>query len=399
MTSKRAKIALLESTKVLVLFVGFYLLQSQILRVHYDIYGSTNGLRQAHARTTGELGRTREFVQQLREDTAAELAEGRRALREAVEHLEREKERILEQLDVRTQQIKSLVQVLRSEANDAVKENRSRTEANRAYIEEVLKSLAKDPELMKRNMILPTIQLRGNGTVGSGVLVYSEPQTGLHDTKVWTTFALTAYHVVSEVLGGRLDRDLEEVHVLRPDDTMATEVFSAKVVLFDRERDVALLRLNSTDRFSLLAQLMPLGDFKELDVFAPAYAVGCPLGNRPLPTLGEISSKTKRVGEQNFWMLNAPTFFGNSGGGIYESPSCRLIGVSSMIYTYGKRNPTVVPHMGLFVPIESIYRWLDTTGHSFIYRRDPIPRHLRWRLAYMPKARPVPSAARTGCRD
>ena len=53
-----------------------------------------------------------------------------------------------------------------------------------------------------------------------------------------------------------------------------------------------------------------------------------------------------------------------------------------MIYTYGKRNPTVVPHMGLFVPVDVIYRWLDDAGLGFIERGDEIPADLRKRLLY-----------------
>jgi hypothetical protein len=87
--------------------------------------------------------------------------------------------------------------------------------------------------------------------------------------------------------------------------------------------------------------------------------------------VGEVSTKSKVVGDQVFWMLNAPTFFGNSGGGIYLGSTCQLIGISSMIYTYGKASPAVVPHMGLFVPLETLYDWLDTKGYSFIWRREP----------------------------
>ena len=35
---------------------------------------------------------------------------------------------------------------------------------------------------------------------------------------------------------------------------------------------------------------MPESELSRLDVFAPAYAVGCPLGNQPLPTLGEAKA-------------------------------------------------------------------------------------------------------------
>jgi hypothetical protein len=82
-------------------------------------------------------------------------------------------------------------------------------------------------------------------------------------------------------------------------------------------------------------------------------------------------------------MLSAPTFFGNSGGGVYLAENCLLIGVSSMIYTYGRTHPAVVPHMGLFVPLQEIYTWFDAEGYSFVHKRSPIPREMLWRLAYL----------------
>ena len=92
-------------------------------------------------------------------------------------------------------------------------------------------------------------------------------------------------------------------------------------------------------------------------------------------------------------MLSAPTFFGNSGGGVYLADTYRLVGISSMIYTYGKMNPTVVPHMGLFVPIETIYRWLDGEGYSFVHERKPVPRVMLWKLVHSEKAAPSPRTA------
>jgi S1-C subfamily serine protease len=249
-------------------------------------------------------------------------------------------------------------------------------------------------------MIYPTVQLRGNGTVGSGVIIYSEvqPEASPEGRELYSTFLLTAYHVVLEVLGERMDSGtLNEVHVLLEGQSDTSQVFGAKLVLFDRPRDLALLRINSARKFRHVAELVGMDDFRSIDVFARAYAVGCPLGNRPLPTIGEISSKQKAVGDQVFWMLSAPTFYGNSGGGIYLADGYKLIGVSSMIYTYGKTHPAVVPHMGLFVPMDTIRRWLDAEGFSFLYEGRPIPRELLWKLAYvdlpdLPSSRPRAAA-------
>jgi len=74
-------------------------------------------------------------------------------------------------------------------------------------------------------------------------------------------------------------------------------------------------------------------------------------------------------------MVNAPTFFGNSGGGIFLSDTCKLMGVSSMIYTYTyeTNQSLVVPHMGLFVPLSMVYDWLDGRGYKYVTQGIPAP--------------------------
>ena len=200
---------------------------------------------------------------------------------------------------------------------------------------------------------------------------------------------LTAHHVIEEVSGGGAEpRVIDEVHLVTASDTKP-EVFRAEVVLSDRARDLALLRLNTSRQFEHLVQLMVRDQLDDVDIFTPAYAVGCPLGNRPIPTLGEVSSRSKTVDDQTFWMLSAPTFFGNSGGGVYLAQSYELIGISSMIYTYGKKAPAVVPHMGLFVPLRVIYDWLDDEGYGFVMQRQTIPSSLVDELVYRPARRPL----------
>jgi len=185
---------------------------------------------------------------------------------------------------------------------------------------------------------------------------------------------------------------VEEIRVLGQNDAFDPEVLTGELILFERDRDLALLRLRTARRFPYVAQLALREHLRDIDVFTPAYAVGCPLGNRPLPSAGEISSRNKVVGDQVFWMLNAPTFFGNSGGGIYLASTQELIGISSMIYTYGKEAPTVVPHMGLFVPLEAVLDWLEGEGYAFIARRAPVPEELHARLGLTRAAAEKPAS-------
>lgn len=385
-----------EWLKLLLIAGGFLILQDQILGVRYDLYGHRERIASAETRKEAQQGLAQERVEGVVEACAHEVARARGELEEAILRLDGRRDELLDLIDLRNRELEgALVDRLASE-RDEISTTRFALEAGTARLERLFQGSAKDPREMKRKMILPTVQLKGNGTVGSGVLIYSEPQgaTVNGEAPEYATFVLTAYHVVLEVLGDTVDDGiLHEIHVLPEADATATEVLPARLILFDRGRDVALLRLGSTRRFAEVAELLPRGELDRVDIFTRAYAVGCPLGNRPLPTVGEISSKSKVVSDQVFWMLSAPTFFGNSGGGVYLADSCRLIGVSSMIYTYGKTHPAVVPHMGLFVPLDSIYKWLDAEGYSFVAERRAIPADRRRLSAFESPAASVQPAS------
>ena len=143
----------------------------------------------------------------------------------------------------------------------------------------------------------------------------------------------------------------------------------ARLEAFHRDADIALLSVELDEPWPFIARLADDPGMAQVSVFDSVYAVGCPLGNKPMPTVGEVSAQDKVVDGQIFWMVSAPTFFGNSGGGVYLVNSGKLIGISSMIYTYGKTQPVVVPHMGLFIPLDTIRAWLLHSGPVEAYQR------------------------------
>ena len=63
-------------------------------------------------------------------------------------------------------------------------------------------------------------------------------------------------------------------------------------------------------------------------------------------------------------MISAPTYIGNSGGGIFDAETHHLIGIFSKIYTHGSMRSSIVPHMGLVTPLTAIYTWLEEEGYS-----------------------------------
>ena len=69
-------------------------------------------------------------------------------------------------------------------------------------------------------------------------------------------------------------------------------------------------------------------------------------------------------------MISAPTYIGNSGGGIYSSASHELLGVFTKIYTHGAIRPTVIPHMGLVTPLSAFYDWIDAGEVARVVEED-----------------------------
>ncbi len=299
-------------------------------------------------------------------------------------------------IENRTDDLASMVTRESGHRRDAVARALKQATSNARDITAVKRRLLKDCRSLKESMVYPTVQLRGNGTVGSGVVIFSRPlakrsEKDSADTlstatgrsakrepdQPCLTFILTAYHVVMEVTTEKCRDKLKDVRIMGAGDRLEEKKYEAQVMTFDRARDIALLQLVSRKPVPHVARFAEPQEIAAIEVFEPAYAVGCPLGNMPLPSAGEITTKQKRVGDQVFWMLNAPTYFGNSGGGVFRARDGKLIGVSSMIYTYGRKHPVVVPHLGLFVPAEVIFSWLDKEGFGFIY--DPareVPKNL-----------------------
>jgi len=98
----------------------------------------------------------------------------------------------------------------------------------------------------------------------------------------------------------------------------------------------------------------------------------CPLGNDPIPTFGEVADTRHTVDGQHYWMISAPTYIGNSGGGIFDARTHELLGIFSKIYTHGTLRPTVIPHMGLVTSLSTIYDWLEKVGLGAIEPSEPV---------------------------
>ncbi len=225
-----------------------------------------------------------------------------------------------------------------------------------------LKTSPPDPSLLQRDILAPSVQVNVKGNVGGGTLLCS---------REGHSYVITACHVVQKIIPGRDEETREPVDVTMYDGQgRASETIDADLVAWDDRKDLALLRVRSVREFPNAARLASRETLRQVHVFTPIYAVGCPLGHDPLPTLGEVATLNKEVNGERFWMMNAPTIFGNSGGGVFHRETRELIGVSVMVCTYDGAVSTPVPHLGIMVSLETVYDWLDELHGPFIYDPD-----------------------------
>jgi len=230
----------------------------------------------------------------------------------------------------------------------------------RADLANVEREIAHDPERLWHDLLGPTVQVSGEETVGSGVLLASEPVPG---TGEYATYVLTAWHVIRDLFAepGGVPPEIP-VTVYSPGKRVSAQ--TAFLVEHDADLDVALLRMRSTGKMDVGARLAPRERLDTVRVFERIYAVGCPLGNDPIPTYGEIADVDHLIDGQHYWMVSAPTYIGNSGGGIFDAETHELLALFTKIYTHGTVRPMVVPHMGLAIPLSSVYEWLERVGFA-----------------------------------
>ena len=241
------------------------------------------------------------------------------------------------------------------------------------------------PKQEHEEMLYPTVLVRvGNGS-GSGTVVYSE----LNEENEYQSFVLTNWHVISSnvIIKNEWSPEKKEnidTETRRPvnvdlweynnySTSVGTIGRVAKIVAYDKGRDLALLQIEDTEgQMPYVATLYP----EEVDegpwIFQTVYAVGAGMGKPPFPTTGLLAGYSRDQDGRALYLASAPIIFGNSGGSLYVySPrdTYELIGVPSMVSAYGWGN--VITHMAWSRPISEIRVFLRDSKYGFILGDEP----------------------------
>lgn len=269
---------------------------------------------------------------------------------------------------------------------------------------------------MHEQMLYPACRVSTGSVGGSGTLLYSEDRGG-----GCQSYVLTNHHVISAGIEVReewssllqADRKSEllefvEVEVFRyaaGSRQDVTDSYRAEIVAHNKRHDLALVKLQTDRKLPFVARMLPESEDKTVTIFEPIWAIGCSLGHPPVQTAGHINYLDDVIDRKFYWMGSADIIYGNSGGAVFlrrrmssdsnvamelsGALTCLLegarqkeveqvaediyyfIGVPSRVsVTWGQ----AITHMGYFVPIPRVRKWLKDEELLFLLDKKSTPR-------------------------
>jgi serine protease Do len=208
--------------------------------------------------------------------------------------------------------------------------------------------------------------LLSRGSVsGSGIIIASDG------------WIVTNAHVVQ---GGRRIRvRLDQGAALPPTQNGRARhvLFDAKLVVADRDTDLALLRIDATDLPTL-----ELSDSSDLKQGQLVLAFGSPLGLDNSVSMGVVSSVARQLDSDSptiYVQTDAAINPGNSGGPLVDT-SGRVVGINTLILTQSGGNEGI----GLAIPsnvVRSVYNQVRNEGHVHHHQMGVFARNITTPLA------------------
>ncbi len=223
----------------------------------------------------------------------------------------------------------------------------------------------------------PTVRVRTERAGGSGTVLFSENGS---------TYVLTNEHVVSGAISieKRWSTLLKSERKIDVFDPVSVEFFEyqyssraiggtsvqSDIVAYDKDEDLALLKLRGTNPAPAVATLLARGEENNLRVGMPVIAVGAGLGEPPVQTQGYLSQFGMEIDRREFWLNTAPSIFGNSGGALFLADEDRFefIGVPARISVAMLGwSADAITHLSYAIPVTRVYSFLEDQMFRFIY--------------------------------
>jgi S1-C subfamily serine protease len=248
-------------------------------------------------------------------------------------------------------------------------------------------SIEKIKEIHK-HVLYPVVRVMTESAAGTGVIIYSDvtPDTidKPDDEKEYESYVLTCWHVVEDAIKfvKKWSTIAKKDITVEANELVRVEIFKyeklsrcsgatsieAEIVSYDKPFDVALLKIRSSEKIEYIAKLYPQKKADDVKLGASMISCGCSMAHNPFFTFGNLTSKGDQITAKEYWMTSANVIFGNSGGPVFLSDSYEYLGntarVTSIQLGFGV---DIITWMGFFIPIDSIYDFLEENFFQFIY--------------------------------
>ena len=213
-------------------------------------------------------------------------------------------------------------------------------------------------------ILYPVVRVRAGNAGGSGVLVYSEPDP--QNEGKFINIALTCQHVVDAAIKIRDDFDpvlkqqrksdyFEEVSIEVFDydgsKLISSNATNAEIIAYDKHHDLAAVKLNNPRPMPYVASIIPKNEIADIQIADSVVTCGCSLLHDPFPNNGTLTYLREMIEQKAYIMANAPSIFGNSGGGLFHGDSGHLLGLTSRV---------TVTQMGFGVDVQT---WMNFSTH------------------------------------
>ncbi len=237
-------------------------------------------------------------------------------------------------------------------------------------------------EELHARCLYPAVRVRTSKALGSGTILFAESGAGAG----YDAYVLTNHHVVADLikvekrwstlLKRNVDMDvlgtpyIETFTYAYTSRDIGSTSFQGEIACYDKDEDLALLKFHSPHPVSYAAHLLPEDKVNELVSFMPVWNVGCGMGQKPVITIGFLSAFGCEIENKDYFMITAPSIFGNSGGATFTWTG-ELIGVPARITVVPLGfSADIVTHMGYSITVKRIYEFLRQQIFDFIINAE-----------------------------
>lgn len=219
----------------------------------------------------------------------------------------------------------------------------------------------KQKEMRDTIVLVGTMMGSGSGTI---IRVHESDQPDVYEYLILTNAHVTV-HRFANVLSGvdslrglikTREIDLGCIVTIFDEETDTSEVVSATVLDEDFIMDVSILSFQY-NKLLPVARIADDRQLKQVRVFDEVFAIGCQLGQKPLPTNGIIARIIND--EVIVYMNTADISPGSSGGGLFKEYESHYYLIGIPFSASVAPNGQFLPHMAHAISILSARTILD----------------------------------------